>query len=295
MTLYQATSALQSQLVQLYDEREAANIAALVIEHVTGWKRIDRVLNKHSSLPAEQLALLEKDTAQLLQHRPVQYVLGEAWFWGMKFFVNEQVLIPRPETEELVDWILHDLKQAGRKSKPKILDVGTGSGCLAIALKKEWPGAQMIACDVSREALLVAGKNAAANAVQVDFLQTDFLQPEQRNRLPVVDVLVSNPPYIPIDDKKDMQPHVLQYEPHLALFVENNDPLIFYKAMAGFAKKHLLQGGALYAEIHEHMGQAVSELFQAEGFRKVEVRKDLQGRERMVRALPSTEAGFNGP
>ena len=284
MTVHQATRWLQTELAQVYDQREGANITALVMEHVTGWRRIDRVLNKQQNLLAVQLDRLKNYTAQLLQHRPVQYVLGEAWFYGMKFFVQEQVLIPRPETEELVEWVVREIKEGGKESGKKLLDIGTGSGCIAVALKKELPGADIYACDVSERALEIAGKNAGSNGVQINFLETDFLQPEQRKGLPAADVLVSNPPYIPLSDKVAMQPRVLQYEPHLALFVADNDPLIFYKEMAGFAKTHLLQTGAVYVEVHEEMAGAVSALFRSAGFNRVEVRRDLQGRDRMVKA-----------
>lgn len=285
MTIHQATQLLQSQLTPIYDEREAANIAALVMERVTGWKRIDRVLNRQQALLPAQMDLLKEYTSQLLQHRPVQYVLEEAWFCGMKFYVNEQVLIPRPETEELVDWAVRDMKEARNENKLCILDVGTGSGCIAVALKKELPGAQVVACDISEGALQVAGRNAASNGVQPNFLQLDFLQPEQRGRLPLIDVLVSNPPYIPLAGKATLHPHVLAYEPHLALFVADADPLIFYREIGRFAQTQLRRTMHIYVEIHEDMARSVSELFYACGFDKVEVRKDLQGKERMMKAV----------
>lgn len=284
MTVQQATRQLQAHLAQLYDQREAASITALVMENVTGWKRIDRVLHKQQTLLPVQLDVLKTYTDQLLQHRPVQYVLGEAWFYGMKFFVHEEVLIPRPETEELVEWVVRDIREAKKEPGTKIVDIGTGSGCIAVALKKELPGTHVYACDISERALEVAGKNAGSNGVQINFLQTDFLQPEQRNKLPVADVLISNPPYIPLSDKAAMQPHVLQYEPHLALFVADSDPLIFYKEMAGFVKTHLRPTGAMYVEVHEEMARAVTALFRSAGFNKVEIKKDLQGKERMIKA-----------
>lgn len=284
MTVQQATRQLQAHLAQLYDEREAANITSLVMENITGWKRIDRVLHKQQALLPVQLDVLKIYTDQLLQHRPVQYVLGETWFYGMKFFVQEQVLIPRPETEELIEWVIRDIREAKKKPEATIIDIGTGSGCIAVALKKELPGTHVYACDVSEGALEVAGKNAGLNGVQINFLQTDFLQPEQRNNLPVADVLISNPPYIPLGDKAAMQPHVLQYEPHLALFVADSDPLIFYKEMTSFVKTHLRQTGTLYVEVHEEMAGAVTALFRSAGFNRVEIKKDLQGKDRMIKA-----------
>ena len=286
MTLHQATHWLTTELIRLYDQREAANIAALVMEHVTGWKRIDRLMNKQHELLPEQLDLLHLFADQLMQHRPVQYVLGEAWFYNMRFYVDEHVLIPRPETEELVDWVVQDVRSNPDKQMGlQLLDVGTGSGCIAAALKKELPAAQVYACDVSKAALEVAGRNAAANKTPVSFLRADFLHSEQRNGLPDVDVLISNPPYIPLNNQAAMQAHVLQYEPHGALFVADDDPLVFYKAIADFAQTHLRQKGAVYMEIHEDMADAAKKLFQAYGFKEVEIRKDLQGKDRMVKAV----------
>jgi release factor glutamine methyltransferase len=277
MTIHQAQQQLLFQLYHLYDNREAANIADWVMEHITGWKKIDRIVNKQVPLLPEKIALLDRYTQELLAHKPVQYVLHEAWFAGMRFYVDENVLIPRPETEELVEWVA-----AEAKPNATILDIGTGSGCIPIALKKKLPNATIYSCDVSAGALEVAKRNAAALKADIQFLHVNFLQnPEQ---LPAVDIIVSNPPYIPVSNKSAMQPNVLQYEPHLALFVENDDPLLFYNTIADFAQHKLLPGGAIYVEIHEDLGEATKDLFTNKGFANVELRKDMQGKDRMINA-----------
>lgn len=278
MTLQAAAYQLTQQLSTIYESREAANIADWVLEHLTGWKKIDRLIHKDEELANKKQLLLERYTQELLQHKPVQYVLNEAWFCGMHFFVNEHVLIPRPETEELVEWIT-------RSSQPKtLLDVGTGSGCIPISIKKKLPGVETYACDISTKALEVAKQNALAQNTNIHFLHIDFLDKKAREDLPQVDTLVSNPPYIPQKDKDTMLPNVLQYEPHLALFVEDNDPLIFYRALAEFGQTHLLPGGSIFVEIHEDLANAVKELFNAFN---VEIKKDMQGKERMIRATYS--------
>lgn len=286
MTVQQATQQLTTQLNILYDSREAKNIAAMVMEAVTGWTRIERMLQKHHVLGAQQVGVFEDYTEQLLRHRPVQYVLGEAWFYGMKFFVNEHVLIPRPETEELVEWAVQDAKSSGNANKePAVLDMGTGSGCIAIAMKKALPGARVVACDVSEDALQVASRNASFNNVQIMLQHCNFLLPAQRGLLPHTDVLISNPPYIPYNDSADMQPGVLGYEPYNALFVPDEDALLFYIALADFAQTYLQPGGAVYLEIHERMADRIKELFAGYGYKRIELRQDLQGKDRMVKLI----------
>jgi len=270
-----------ARLTEVYDKREAANIADWVMENLTGKKKIDRITNKDESLSEKQLTLLQQYVQELATHKPVQYVLHEAWFCGMKLFVNEYVLIPRPETEELVEEVPSMKPGAGSK----ILDIGTGSGCIAIALKKKLSQCEVYACDVSNDALEVAKKNAADQQTAVQFLQLDFLDKNNWDRLPGVDIIVSNPPYIPQRDKLNMHKNVLDYEPHLALFVENDDPLLFYKAIADFALLKLQPGGAIYAEIHEDLGEYAKALFIDKGFSAVEIKKDMQGKDRIVKAV----------
>ncbi|HRN58221.1 MAG TPA: peptide chain release factor N(5)-glutamine methyltransferase [Agriterribacter sp.] len=293
MTINEGYRFVCEAMYTIYDRREAENISALVIEKVTGLQSMDRSLNKNKFLPEEQETRLIHYTQLLLQHRPVQYVLGEAWFYGMPLYVNEHVLIPRPETEELVEWIVHDVgKQLqvpgsgfrGAGGSPVILDIGTGSGCIAIALKKNIPGAEVYAIDISDKALAVAQQNATVQQTAVQFLQADFLHAAHRKTLPEFDIIVSNPPYIPVKDKNEIQKNVLDHEPHTALFVTNDEPLLFYAVIAGFATPHLQPGGHIYAEIHESMGAAVRDIFFRKGFTDTVVRKDMQGKDRMVKA-----------
>ena len=314
MTMHEAQQQLQTTLYQLYDNREAATISDWVMEHVTGMRKIDRIMHKQSLLSPDRLTLLQQYTSELLTHKPVQYVLHEAWFCGMQFYVDENVLIPRPETEELVEWVVEEVgskKYEVRNTEPKvgdrkskvgnhkgegssyllpptsyfsILDIGTGSGCIPIALKKKIPQATVYACDVSEGALAVAAKNAAAQQTAVHFLNADFLDAATWPTLPAVDIIVSNPPYIPHHNQNSMLQNVLAYEPHLALFVPNEDPLLFYDAIARFAQQLLLPGGCIFAEIHEDLGEKTKALFESKGF-TAEVKKDFQGKDRMVKAM----------
>ena len=297
MNLQEAQRQLQSGLEGLYEAREAAVLADWVMEDLTGWKKIDRLLHKNDVLAAPALDLLKKYEAELLTHKPVQYVLKESWFAGMKFYVDEHVLIPRPETEELVDWIVSEAAAdqppaSGQtpESPLTILDVGTGSGCIPVALIKKLaarPPSSVLsvsACDISAEALAIARRNAATHATPIHFMQLDFLDSTQWGALPSVHFLVSNPPYIPQKDKASMSPNVVGFEPHLALFVQDDDPLVFYRALAGFAREKLLPGGAIFVEIHEELASGVMQLFRANGLAGLTLRKDMQGKERMIKA-----------
>jgi release factor glutamine methyltransferase len=282
MTIHEASQQLLFQLFHLYDEREAKNITDWVMENITGWKKIDRVSNKSVPLSAAQQIQLQQYTNELLNHTPVQYVLHEAWFYKMKLYVDENVLIPRPETEELVEWIINEV--TGKNSKLKtILDIGTGSGCIPLALKKHLPAFEVHSCDISEAALSVAKKNAAGQQLEIQFHRCNILSKTERESLPQFDIIVSNPPYIPQKDKASMAPNVLKHEPHIALFVEDDDPLVFYTAIADFASTHLKKNGTIYLEIHEDLGLAVISLFKEKGYNRTELKKDLQGKDRMVR------------
>lgn len=294
MKIGEAEVWLRNELQHLYDEREAANIASMVMENTTGCSRMDRLTKKEQPLNVHQLHHLTASVQRLSAHEPVQYILGEAWFHGMKLFVDNNVLIPRPETEELVEWIINDMKaakvdvfergpaEADVTKKLKILDVGTGSGCIALALKKAMPKAEVWGCDISDAALNVARRNGSELDIRVDFQGLDFLDAGQRRQLPTVDVVVSNPPYVPQHESETMRPNVVKHEPHTALFVDNNDPLIFYKALMDFGKERLYKGGSIYLEVHEDFGKEVSELFRIKGY-EVELRKDMQGKDRMIK------------
>jgi len=288
MTIHEAQQRLIFQLYNIYDNREATNIADLIMEDITGWKKIDRILRKQVPLLPDKISLLEKYTTELLSNKPLQYVLNEAWFYGMKFFVNEHVLIPRPETEEVVEWIKEVCNRQfsvdmNNTNDLAVFDVGTGSGCISIALKKQFPLAQIFACDISKQALAVAQKNAASHQTDIGWLHMNFLDHTQWQYLPLFDIIVSNPPYIPLKELQTMNQNVVQYEPHLALFVENDDPLLFYNTIARFAKEKMKAGGSIYVEIHEDLGIDVQQLFSDKGFGNIELRKDMQGKDRMVR------------
>lgn len=296
MKLFEAERYIKDQLTEIYNEQESANIAGLAIEHVTGLAKTERISNKYSELSPIQFEQLEKDLQRLRQHEPIQYVMNKAWFYGMELYVDSNVLIPRPETEELVQWIIDDVKVSGKDvfireptkadetTQLKILDVGTGSGCIPLALKKAMPKAEVWGCDVSEEALNVARRNGSALDIRVDFQGVNFLDEAQQRLLPTVDIIVSNPPYVPMKDKEQMNANVVDHEPHTALFVPDEDALIFYKALSEFGKKRLHKNGSIYMEIHEEIGIDVWKLFKESSYNNVELKKDMQGKNRMVRA-----------
>ena len=299
MKLYEAEQYVKEQLKGIYHEQEATNITDLAIEHVTGLLKTQRVSKKQTELSASQFSQLQKDLQRLKSNEPIQYVMNKSWFYGMELYVDKNVLIPRPETEELVEWIISDLKASGkdvfiRKSMEadettqlKILDIGTGSGCIALALKKAMPKAEVWGCDVSEEALNVARRNGSTLNIRVDFQGVNFLDEAQQKHLPTVDIIVSNPPYVPLKDKEQMQPNVVAHEPHTALFVPDNDPLVFYRALAEFGKKRLYESGTIYMEIHEGLANEVVTLFNKQGYSNIELKKDMQGKDRMVKVRPT--------
>ncbi|HEV8285861.1 MAG TPA: peptide chain release factor N(5)-glutamine methyltransferase [Chitinophagaceae bacterium] len=283
MTIEDARKEIISSINNIYEKNEADNIAEIVMEHITRWSRIERVLNKDTPLSSFQKTSLNQTIDRLQQHEPIQYIINEAWFAGMRFYVDKSVLIPRPETEELVEWILKEFRI--QNSEFRILDVGTGSGCIAIALKKKLPNAEVWACDVSDEALTVARMNADALNTAIDFVPLNFLDKEQRKQLPEVDIIVSNPPYVPQKEKNEMRKNVADHEPFVALFVPDSNPLVFYEAIAEFGKEKLTDGGKIYVEIHENLGEQVKQLFQSKAYNFIELKKDLQGKDRMIKVV----------
>jgi release factor glutamine methyltransferase len=284
MTLELAYLQLKYQLEILYETREASKIANMVMEHITGISRMDRLLQKDIKLTHEQRKLLDTKTNRLLNSEPVQYVIGEAWFSNKPFQVTSSVLIPRPETEELIDWILKDHSE---KEFTKVLDIGTGSGCIPITLKAKLPDTTVMSIDISSEALTIAQNNAIDHEVNIDLKQIDFLDESNWHDLPLFDCLVSNPPYIKDSEKNTLSKHVIKYEPSIALFVSDEDPLIFYRKIALFGNKHLEINGSIYLEINQSLGKEVVDLFQEFGYR-TELRKDLMENDRMVKAIRST-------
>jgi len=284
MTMQEATYSMLNQLRSIYTEGEASQITDWAIEKLTGSKKAERMLYKNAAITNEEEILLQQYIERLMQHEPVQYVLNESWFCGFKFYVDKNVLIPRPETEELVEWVITNCRFP--VDQLKILDIGSGSGCIPISLKRRIRRAEVWGCDISLPALEVAKRNAVSLGTEINFIQLDFLDRQQWEQLPSFDIIVSNPPYVPEKDKATMQPNVLHYEPSTALFVPDNDPLLFYKAIAEFGKTHLNKSGSIYTEIHEDLGEAIMNTFQSTGY-IAEIKKDMQQKDRMVKAVYS--------
>jgi len=282
MTILEASVYFTQKLKTIYEDREAANISDWVFEKVTGLKRWERRENQSQQLEENQSSLIEIYLEELLQHKPVQYVLNEAWFYKMKFFVDENVLIPRSETEELVEWVISDFKNQNSSKPTNIIDIGSGSGCISIALKNELTEINVTAIDISKKALAVAELNAQRLKAQVHFFEINFLKESEWRSLPIYDSIISNPTYIPIIEKEVLSKNVTEFEPKVALFVENNDPVIFYKKIATFAKDHLKKEGKIYVETHEEYAKEVKDVFENAGY-LAEIKKDIYGKERMVR------------
>lgn len=267
------------QLQQVYSLSEATNITDWVFEKKASLKRSDILKNPGKVITSAADKLIQEALQELLTHKPVQYVLGEAWFYHMKLKVNEHVLIPRPETEELVEQLIKDRKS--KLTDPAILDIGTGSGCVPIAIKKHLPAAIITSIDVSEKAIELAKENAALHNAHINFIQLDFLDESKRNGLPMFDIIISNPPYIPFNEKEKLDRNVTAFEPHLALFVPDDSPLIFYQEIALFGKNNLLPNGKIYLETHEKLAKEVAALFMKD-YQTVMIKKDIYGNERMV-------------
>ncbi len=289
MTINEAYYLTKKYLIKIYDDKEAASIAELIIEKISGLKKTDRILNKQQILNKTQIDILQEYQKQLNENTPLQYVLHEAWFAGIKFFVDENVLIPRPETEELVEWIIQDvtdnLALTISYSPLTILDIGTGSGCIAIALKKKIVNANLYAFDISESALQIALLNAQQNNTEINFFKANIFEYQNNNNLPLFDIIVSNPPYIPKKELAEMHANVISYEPHLALFVPDENPFLFYDVISNFSLLHLKQNGVLYIEIHENYANNIEKLLQKKSFKSIEIKKDLQQKNRMVKAV----------
>ena len=282
MILRDATAALAAVLTALYPAHEAQTIATLVFQQLLHLDGLPFRMAAREAVAPEVLAQIPALQARLLAHEPVQYVLGTAHFAGMELEVTSATLIPRPETEELVRLI--EREQAGRTGR-RVLDVGTGSGCLALALARMLPGAKVLAVDISVEALAVARRNAEVWAPTVQFQQVDILRGMPAGLAPgTLDVLVSNPPYVRESERALMRENVLAWEPATALFVPDNDPLLFYRRLAEIGAQLLAADGVAYLEINEALGAETAALFSAQGFAEVRVVADMFGKPRMVRA-----------
>lgn len=267
------------QLQEVYNLSEATTITGYLFEKYAGSTRADIIRHPDQQLSASTHEQLQFALAELLEHKPIQYVLGETWFYHLKFKINGQALIPRPETEELVELLISN----NRNSVPgqQILDIGTGSGCIAIAIKKNLPATIVTAIDISDGALELAKENAVQHNTGIRFLQMDFLNESCWPGLPQFDIIISNPPYIPQAEKEMLAKNVSCYEPHTALFVPGNDPLLFYEKIAGFSTSHLKKNGMIYLEVHEDHAQETASLFPKEQF-QTSIKKDIFGKDRMI-------------
>lgn len=313
MTIKKLKVYFQNQLENLYDKEEIDSFFFIVTEHFYNKKRIDVTLNPDFLISNEKD--WENIISDLQNEKPIQYILGDAWFYGLPFKVNENTLIPRPETEELVEWILESTKSKVQSQKSKneslshraesrcnthhptpifqLLDIGTGTGCIPISIKKNLTEAEVFAIDISEKALETASQNADINNVEINFIQADILQIENLqstiyNLQSKFDVIVSNPPYVRNLEKVEIKKNVLDYEPHLALFVDDNDPLIFYRKIAELALKSLKPNGQLFFEINQYLGKETVEILHKLGFQNIELRKDLKGNDRMIKCSVST-------
>lgn len=283
MTIADIIQRYKSTLIKVYDSAEARTIITMILEKELQLNALRLEMNKYLLLTTYQQEVLEKHLERLLNHEPVQYILGEADFMDMIFKVNPHVLIPRPETEDLVRWIVETV---GKDFKGTILDIGTGSGCIAVALKKLLPDAEVFACDICADALYTATENALMNETEINFFRLDVLL----ENLPAqYDIIVSNPPYIPFNEKGTLAKHVADFEPAQALFTPASQDLIFYERIALLATRHLNKIGKLFFETHTEKTTEVADLLQANGFRDVEVRKDVFEKNRMVKGVWSEQ------
>lgn len=270
---------LLAKLSLIYDEMEAESFFYLVLENTRQLKRTDLALNPDLIFSESEIKNWDLILEQLKNEIPIQYILGSTSFFGLEFLVNENVLIPRPETEELVNWILEDVKE---RQNIKILDIGTGSGCIAITLAKNLKNSKVFAIDISNKAIEIAKMNAKQNDVDVFFMNCNILETDDLNQK--FDCIVSNPPYVRNLEKVEIKKNVLDNEPHLSLFVEDDDALIFYRKIAELAKKSLNSNGKLYLEINQYLAIETIALLKDFGFKNIELRKDIYGNDRMLKA-----------
>lgn len=267
------------ELQVVYDLSEATVVTDWVFENIASITKADLIKNPLQNIPTAVIKKLNEKKEELLQHKPVQYVMGNATFYNMEFVVNSKVLIPRPETEEMTNLIINSYRF--EQKQLSIVDIGTGSGCIAIAIKKHLPSSKVIALDVSDDALELARANAITNKTNIQCTSFDFLDESRWPELMMFDIIVSNPPYIPLKEKSSLNKNVANYEPHGALFVPDNTPLLFYEKIAKFGLTHLNYNGKVYMETHVDYAKDVADLF-AKNYKQVLIKKDLFGRERIV-------------
>ena len=290
MLLKQYKTHFFNSLKKIQDENEIESFFFILTEYLHNLKRVDVALNPNFELSEDDVEKWNAILADLQQEKPIQYITREAWFYGLQFEVNENTLIPRPETEELVEWILNS-SITHHSSPISILDIGTGTGCIPISLKANLPQANVSAIDVSQKALEVAKRNAELNKVEINFIEANILEVEDLSQLPSpithhpssFNIIVSNPPYVRNLEKQEIKKNVLDYEPHLALFVEDTDALLFYRKIAQLALKNLTPNGLLFFEINQYLGKETVELLESLGFKNIELKKDIYGNDRMIR------------
>ena len=276
------------ELSPFYPKTEIDTFFFLLIEEKLNLKRIDVVLKHDFIISKDDLNFLQHALKRLKNEEPIQYILGKTEFYGLPFLVDKNTLIPRPETEELVEWILAEASkfESSKTSEFSILDIGTGTGCIPISLAKNLSNSKISGIDISSEALKIAKQNAKMNHVDIDFLEIDILKTTILSK--TYDIIVSNPPYIRELEKVEIQNNVLENEPHLALFVDNENPLIFYNKIADLAKNHLTENGLLFFEINQYLGNETIEMLKEKGFKNIELRNDLFGNNRMIRVRRNT-------
>lgn len=288
MTIKSLKAHFVSLLLDYYPETEITSFFYILTQYILGKRRIDVALSYKDEISEIDIIKFNDLIDRLKNHEPIQYIVGETEFFSLLFKVNESVLIPRPETEELISFVLQNFKNKIPNSKLEtlnILDIGTGCGCIAIALAKNLPNAKVFALEVSKEALSLAKENAKSNNVNIEFIEADILNYNLEFENLKFDIIVSNPPYVRTLEKDQMQPNVLKHEPHLALFVEDEDSLLFYRKITQLANKILSQNGILYFEINEYLGKDILKLMEAEGFAEVEIKTDIFVKDRMIKGV----------
>ena len=276
-----ALASIRKELGGIYSPEETDSLIFLIFEKLKGYSRIQFLLAKNEVLDKDELEQIRKIVTRLANHEPIQYILGQTEFYGLPILTMPDVLIPRPETEELVQWIL----QENQHSAPTIFDIGTGTGCIAVSLQKNIVQSTVLACDISPVCLETARQNATLNNVEVSVIEYNILSGLPQITFPEIDIVVSNPPYVRESEKSKMEKNVLEYEPGLALFVADNDPLIFYRRIADFASIHLKNNGRLYFEINEAFGKECVKMLIQKGFSEVILKKDIHDKDRMIRAV----------
>lgn len=283
MLLKEIKNIYHLELDPLYTKEEVDSFFYMVIDHYLGLEKFVLVMEPNLVVPKEKEEPLFYALSQLKVERPIQHILGKAHFCELEFYVDENVLIPRPETEELVYWILGELSKVKSKKEIKILDIGTGSGSIAISLAKNLPNAKVVALDISNKAIQTAKRNAKENNVVAEFIEADILS--ELNLNDKYDIIVSNPPYVRELEKLEMKKNVLDNEPGSALFVPDKNPLIFYKKIVQFAVDHLKANGILFFEINQYLGEETKDLLEEGNFLEIELRKDMFGNNRMLKGV----------